>query len=44
MLLQTLTGLEKESQADALFVLVVHAEALDTQICSQNNRYIVLLH
>lgn len=42
MLLQTLTGFE--SQADALFVLVVHAEALDTQMCSQNNRYIVLLH
>lgn len=42
MLWQTLTGLEKERQADALFVLVVCVEALDTQTRSQNNRYTVL--
>jgi len=40
MLLQTLTGLE--SQTEAFFVLVVRIEALDTQTRSQNNRQIVL--
>lgn len=42
MLLQTLPSLEKESQANALLVLVVCAAALGTQIRAQDDRDIVL--
>lgn len=41
MLLQTLPSLEKESQANALLVLVVCAAALGTQIRAQDDSSVI---